>query len=191
MGRAKAMWQLTNREIGKAPENDHKLETRIGNKTISNPTEITEKVNMYSISTVEELVKQNSNSRSSNKLEIKHCPNSIFIHLATEKVISLTKSCKGKSTVGYDDILESLVKQCIQLIKGPLAHIYNVPMNSGVFPAKRKTAIVKPLYKKGDGYDMLNCRPLSVISVFAKLLERLIYNRIVSFLYENKIFTEA
>jgi len=51
---------------------------------------------MYFISTVEELVKQNSNRSSYNKLEIKHCPNSIFNHPATEEeVISLTKSLKG------------------------------------------------------------------------------------------------
>jgi hypothetical protein len=47
--RTKAMWQLINREIGKTPENDQKLELRIGNKIISNPTEITDKLNMYFI----------------------------------------------------------------------------------------------------------------------------------------------
>jgi hypothetical protein len=85
------------------------LELRIGNKIISNPTEITEKLNMYFISTVEELVKQNNNRRNYNNLEIKRCPNSIFIHPATEEVISLTKSLKGKSTAGYDDTPERLV----------------------------------------------------------------------------------
>jgi len=55
-------------------------------------------------------------------------------------VISLTKSLKGNPAAGYDDIPERLVKQCIHLIKGPLAHIYNVSMNSGVFPDKWKTA---------------------------------------------------
>jgi len=50
---------------------------------------------------------------------------------------------------------------------------------------------VKPLYEKGDGYDMQIYRPISIISVFAKILERLMYNRIISFLYENEIFTEA
>jgi len=54
-----------------------------------------------------------------------------------------------------------------------------------------KTVKVKPLYKKGDRYDMQNNRPISIMSVFAKILERLMYNRIMSFLYENKIFTEA
>jgi len=140
------MWQLTNREIGKVPENDHKLELRIGNKIISNPTEITEKLNTYFISAVEELVKQNSNGRSYNNLEIKHCPNSIFIHPVTEEeAISLTKSLRGKPTAGYDDIPERLVKQCLHLIKGSLAHICNVLLNSGVFPDKWKTSKVIPL----------------------------------------------
>jgi hypothetical protein len=181
MDRTKTMWQLINREIGKAPENDRKFELRIGNKTISNPTEITEKLNMHFISTVEELVKQNSNRRSDNKLEIKLCLNSIFIYPVTGEVISLTKSLKGKPTAGYDDMPDSLVEQCIQLIKGPLAHIYNASLGSGVFPDEWKTAKLKPLYKNGDRYDMLNYRPISIISVFAKLLERLMYNRIIYF----------
>jgi hypothetical protein len=78
------------------------------------------------------------------------------------------------------------VKQCIHLIKGPLAHIYNVSLNSGVFPDKWKRAKMKPLYKKGDRYDMQNYRPISVVSVFAKLLQRLMYNRIIFFLYEKR-----
>jgi retron-type reverse transcriptase len=50
---------------------------------------------------------------------------------------------------------------------------------------------VEPLYKKGYMYDIQNYRPISVISVFAKLLERLMFNRLISFLFKNKIFTEA
>jgi len=56
----KVMWRLINREIGKATENEEKLESRIGNKLISNPTEITDKLNTHFVSTVGELVKQKS-----------------------------------------------------------------------------------------------------------------------------------
>jgi len=70
-----------------------------------------------------------------------------------------------------DDIPENLVKQCMQLIKGLMAHIYNLSLNSGVYPNVRKTTKVKPLYEKGDKYDMSNYRPISIIPVFAKLLE--------------------
>jgi len=117
---------------------------------------------------------------------------SIFISPVTEEeVVSLAKNLKDKITTGYDDIPESLVKQCIQLIKGPLTHIYNVLLRSMVFPDEWKVAQMKPLYKKGDTYNIQNNRPISIISVFAKLLERLMFSRLIPFLHENKILTEA
>jgi len=97
-------------------------------------------------------------------------------------VVSLAKNLKEKLTARYDDIPESLVKQCMQLIKGPLTHIYNVSLRSGVFPDQWKLAKVKPLYKMGNGYDIQNYRPISIISVFAKLLEILMYNRLIPYI---------
>ena len=87
------------------------------------------------MNTVEELVKQKSIGSVYN-LKIKQCRNSIFIYPVTEEeeVTSLTKSLKGKPTAGDDDdIPENLVKQRLQLIKGLLAHIYNLSLNSDVF----------------------------------------------------------
>ena len=54
-----------------------------------------------------------------------------------------------------------------------------------------KLAKEKPLYKKGDRYNIQIYRPISIISVFAKLLERLTYNRLIPFLYKNKILADA
>jgi hypothetical protein len=115
--RTKAMWRLINRQTGTAPENEQKLELRIGNKIISNPVEITDKLNSHFISTVEEFVKQKS-SGSVYNFKINHCPNPV-----TQEVFSLTKSLKVKPTPGDDDIIDNLVKQCIHLIKRPLTHI--------------------------------------------------------------------
>jgi hypothetical protein len=75
-------------------------------------------------------------------------------------VVSLAKNLKDTLTASYDDIPELLVKQCIQLIKGPLTHIYNVSLRSGVFPDEQKRAKVKPLYKKADRYNIQNYRPI-------------------------------
>jgi hypothetical protein len=69
--------------------------------------------------------------------------------------------------------------------------MYNLSLNSGVFLDAWKTAKMKPLYKKRDKYDMCNYRPISIILIFAKLLERLIYNRMISFISENKVFSEV
>jgi len=85
-----------------------------------------------------------------------------------EEMVILTKSLKRKPTAGDDDIPENLVKQCVQLIKGLLAQIYSLSLNSGVFPDICKTAKVKLLYKKRDKYHMMNYRPISIIPVYAK-----------------------
>ena len=50
------MWQLTNKGPGKIQDDDYKFELKIGNNIISNPIEITEKLNMYFTNTVAELV---------------------------------------------------------------------------------------------------------------------------------------
>jgi len=63
------MFQLINREIGKTQEEfDYRLELKIGNNIISNPIEITEKLNTYFTNTVTELVKQNINKGSYKNL---------------------------------------------------------------------------------------------------------------------------
>ena len=120
---------------------------------------------------------------------MKYCPNSTFIYpVSEEELIGLTKSLKWNSTARDDDIPENLLKQCIQLTKGPLAHIYNLSLKSAVFPDIRKTAKVRPVYKKGNTYDVRNYRPTSIIPVFAKVFERLMYTRIISFLCDKKSF---
>ena len=104
---------------------------------------------------------------------------------------SLIKGLKGKYSASYDDKPELSVKQCIQLVKKPLTYIYNVSFNSGVFPNESKIAKVKPLYQKGDRYDIQNYRPISVLSIVSKVLESLMFNRLKHFLFNNRLFTEA
>jgi Reverse transcriptase (RNA-dependent DNA polymerase). len=64
-------------------------------------------------------------------------------------------------------------------------------LNSDVFPNEWKTAKAKPLYKKGDRNDVQNYRPILVLYIFSKLLERLMFNRLIHILSDNRIFKEA
>jgi len=64
-------------------------------------------------------------------------------------------------------------------------------LRSGVFPDEWKLAKVMPLNKKGCKYDIQNYIPISTISVLAKLLESIMFNGLITFLYKNKILTEA
>ena len=141
---------------------------RIGKSFITNPTEVAEKLTLYFTSNVEEVVKQKNNIGNCNNLQhkISHCSNTTLIHPVTEEVESLTQSLKVRHSAGYGDIPECLVKQRIQLVKISPTHIYNVSLNSGVFPNECKIVKVKPLYKNRNRYDVQNYRPISVLSIF-------------------------
>jgi hypothetical protein len=67
-------------------------------------------------------------------------------------------------------------------IREPLTHVYNISIKSGTLPEKFQIARVKPLYKKGDIQNIQTYRPISVLSLFSNIVEKLIYNRLIMFL---------
>ncbi|PNF17023.1 hypothetical protein B7P43_G02754 [Cryptotermes secundus] len=84
-----------------------------------------------------------------------------------------------------------IVKQCIQFIKKPLTFIFNLSLSSGIFPDQMKIAKVRPIFKKGQKQNITNYRPISILSVFSKILETLMYNRVVNFLNKFKLISNA
>jgi hypothetical protein len=75
------------------------------------------------------------------------------------------------------------------LIKS-LNFIFNELINEGVFLDLLKVTKIRPVYKRGNKQEASNYRPISVLSVFSKILEKMVYNRLVSFTSKFKILTE-
>ena len=80
-----------------------------------------------------------------------------------------------------------MMKNIKESIKTPLTHICNKSFISGLFPFEMKIANVVPIFKSGDDMVFSNYRPVSVLPVFSKLLERLMYNRLICFINDNKL----
>jgi hypothetical protein len=69
---------------------------------------------------------------------------------------SIKVPIKETFSVGYDEIPDKLVKECIQFIKKPLTFIFNISLCSGTFPNLMKIAKVRPIYKKGGLQEISN-----------------------------------
>jgi hypothetical protein len=107
----------------------------------------------------------------------------LFIAPVTEIEVEQTiKGLKTNSAAGFDKIPVSLVKQCLGYFVKPLAHIYNVSFLSGIFPDVMKKVKIRPLFKKGDKQDVQNYRLISISIAFSKILEKFMYNGLLSFL---------
>ena len=83
-----------------------------------------------------------------------------------------------------------LIRECADLISPYISTILNCCLTTGIFPDDWKLAKVTPIFKQGDKSDMNNYRPISVISAIAKVFERIICNRLSSYLSENNILSQ-
>ena len=120
------------------------------------------------------------------------CPNSMFINPVSEdEVVNIIKSCKPKHSKDCDDInMYVLLKVTDQIVK-PLVHIFNLSFSSGIFPSEMKTAKVIPVFKSGNRSDFSNYRPISLVSQFSKILEKLFNLRLEQFLISNEILSNC
>jgi Reverse transcriptase (RNA-dependent DNA polymerase) len=121
----------------------------------------------------------------SNSAFVKH---SLFLTPVTwQEVFNCIMSQSNSRSAGADDIAPEIIKTNAALLCDKLVHIFNLSFVQGVFPQLLKRAIVVPIYKSGLRTDPSNYRPISVLSVFSKLLEKLFYNRLISFVDANNV----
>ena len=71
------------------------------------------------------------------------------------------------------------------LIILPLAHIINMSFVTGVYPELLKIVKVIPIHKGGFTQDVNNYRPISLLSIFDKIIEKLLHKRLYNFLEEH------
>ena len=64
-------------------------------------------------------------------------------------------------------------------------------IQTGIFPTQWKEAIVKPLHKSGDTNEPSNFRPVSLLPILSKILEKAVANQLVTFLEENNLLSNC
>ena len=103
------------------------------------------------------------------------------------EVNTLIKQLPNKTSHGYDSISSVMLKVLRTSIAFPLCHIFNCSVAEGIFPEHMKRAEVIPLYKGKDMDIMINYRPISLLITLPKLLEKIMYLRLYSYLEKNQL----
>ena len=110
-------------------------------------------------------------------------PNNFFCQPTTpEEIVSLLRHIKFNSSSGLDNIDPHIMQEISPQIAPPLSHIFNNSVSTGVVPHQLKIAKVIPIHKNNDPDNFCNYRPISILSCFSTILERLMYNRLERFL---------
>jgi len=116
---------------------------------------------------------------------------SFFINpTSPEEIHSLICSLDSNKSPGPFGIPIKLIKMAAPYICDPLCNIFNGSFSTGIVPDDLKLSKIIPLYKNESIYDLNNYRPISILSPFSKILEKIMYTRLLSFLDKNKTLYE-
>ena len=115
----------------------------------------------------------------------KSVPKSIYLEDTNE--VEITEIIGGFQNNKASDIPICVLKKTSHLIAGPISKLYNECMKLGTFPSPFKIGKVTPIYKKGNRECIENYRPVSILPIFGKIFEKIIYNRLYTFLTSNGV----
>ena len=108
-----------------------------------------------------------------------------------EVVASKINNMKENKSPGVDGISPKILKETVEQISTPPAHVFNMSLQEGIVPLEWKEANIVPLFKKGSRNKSVNYRPVSLTSVICKLLETIIRDHMMDFLVKHKLINPS
>ena len=116
-------------------------------------------------------------------------PHCMYVNpTCVSEIKNILSGMQSKNSCGLDEIPMSILKLSPDNILLILCHIFNLSLGQGKFINEFKKAKIIPVHKKGSKSDVNNYRPISLLPVMSKILERIFYKRLCSFLSQVDFF---
>ena len=189
----KKTWSILNSVINKQKKKDRLPSSFIVNNELSsNLTDIANGFNDF-FTNVGHTVKSQitpMNTTFHRHLRNRNAHNFFLAPVVPHDITNAASKLKPKTSQGFDEISTKLMKLIINYIAEPLAHIFNISFLEGKIPKDLKIAKIIPIYKSADNKQFNNYRPISILPAFSKILEKIVYSRLFSFINHHNILYE-
>jgi hypothetical protein len=189
----KAAWDVVKREVGLRKKNESCTNVVFNGKNITNTRQICELFN-ENFSSVGHLFGEVSSMSASKAFlgKQRRITSSFeFSPVSEEEIQKVVTGFESKSSSGWDEIPISIIKAVIPQILVPLTHIINRTLESGIFPEKLKYSIVIPIFKDGNRTNIDNYRPIALLPVFSKIIEKIVLNQVLEYFEGNRLFCKS
>jgi hypothetical protein len=189
--RVKAAWKVVKSDLGHISSKADILPELNENSSLYSSQEICNKFNNFFINTFKE-----GNCSKNLMLALQSVPEDIansfkFTKINPTIIKNIIVSLNNTRSTGWDNITVPVVKSVADIISFPLSKIINQSFESGSFPHKLKFSVVRPIYKKGSKNLLSNYRPISVLSVFSKIFEKVVNIQLLDYLNKLDILSKS
>ena len=189
----KKSWSVLKEIIGnESSTTTCNMELKDGDNIVTNENEIAHLFNDYFVTIGSSLSqKLPTVDNVSPTYFMKSCnPESMFVNPVSKEELNRVIQNLKNSSPGYDNLSPCIIKEFSDHLIDPLLHIINLSFSQGVFPDELKLAKVLPLFKNGDKMLINNYRPVSILPSLSKIYEKLMYDKLNSFLDQNDILND-
>ena len=119
-------------------------------------------------------------------------PGSFFFNpVSSSEIVLEIMAIPQNKAHGLYSFSTHILRSAEHIISQPLSVLLNKSLEHGIYPTKLKLAKVIPIYKNDDPSDPSNYRPISLLSVFNRIFEKMMYYRLKSFLEKKNIFNDS
>lgn len=186
-GNSRITWAITNEIItNKCKSNSEHISLVCDNKIITDETEVSSNFNSYFAEVGSSVI---PNFKPSNNIQQSVPVNTQFesFQPITENeltsVITNLKNCSA----GYDRVKSSFLKLNLNFFVAILINFINEIFLTNNYPDFLKVARIKPLHKDGPKTEISNYRPVSITTVFSKIIETIMSAQLTKFLFDNRL----
>ena len=188
----KLTWKTINEVLGNNKSKNSVKSLILNNQRITSDVDIANLFNDYFVNVPKELDEKIPATEIS---ALNNCyqsfSSSIFFKPVLEcEINEIIKNLKN-SKYGLNVIPVNILKNCSDILSGPIAKLVNLSISSGSFPDVLKSATITPIFKKGESTDPSNYRPISVLSSISKIFEKVICQQLKSYIHKFKIINSS
>lgn len=185
-GNSASTWKNINKVLGTPTSNSVITEITI-NGCVINGSNLSNTFNDYLVNLAFPETSLDATSYVSNK-----CSSTMFVRPTCESEVYKTiMRLRNSNCCDCFDFQIKPIKHTAEIIAQPFSEIINLCLGKGIFPAILQTAKVCILYKKGDKNNLANYRPISILPVFSKIIEKILHSQLAEFINKHNMLCDA
>ena len=189
-GNSKQIWKSLKTLMPSKKDNENNIVIEDHNGILQNREEIANRFNNFFVDIGVSIQEQRcENYNYDDHEQFVHITPATFRlqSVSDQNVREVLMTIPDKKACGNDNLSVTLLKPVVEFILKPLVYLINLSLTTGEVPLSLKSARVIPIYKSGKRTDMTNYRPISILPVITKIVEKLVFNQLYTFLNDNNI----
>ena len=194
-GDSKKQWQMVNTILNRRAKGKIKInKLNYRGSEITDSQQIANCFNEYFCNVAENLKQEHDLVCSDGQTVKTEPPDSRCLQnmkledASPSEIIEIVKGLKNKST---SDMSITPLKSVCQTLAPVISSLVSTSLKQGVFPQKLKIAKVIPLHKGGSRSEVSNYRPISLLSCFSKIFEKIMQARLLDHLKSEKVLFDS